>query len=303
MLRRAAKHLLIIGVVVLIISIASHYILLSITRHSAQRTVPTLTGLTLDYAEELARANDLKLHINDSLYVPQYEGGVVLEQLPNDGIKVKPGRTIYITINAFKGKILPVPYVAERSLRQANNSLNMAGFEIKEIIYVPDMATNYVLEEYLGNEQIEPSSKVMAEMGSGITLHVGLAEGTPPTLTPNVLGLTLKQAKDKIWNSGLNVGRVSFDDGVDKFNENIARVYIQSTLHNNKINWGEKINISITNDTSKVDNAIKSAEAAEKEEAELRELLEKSIADSLAKIDVIPTTTEQSDIDFDNFFE
>ena len=72
---------------------------------------------------------------------------VVLDQLPEKGVEVKPGRTIYVTINSFSQKRVPVPYVAGRSLRQAKNMLEIAGLEIAELVYRPDMATNYVLEE------------------------------------------------------------------------------------------------------------------------------------------------------------
>lgn len=57
------------------------------------------------------------------IVVPAYEGGIVLDQLPEGGVEVKPGRTVYITINSFRQKMVPVPYVAGRSLRQAKNML------------------------------------------------------------------------------------------------------------------------------------------------------------------------------------
>ena len=135
-------NLVMIGVVIGAVSLAAHLGMQLGTRHSARRTVPDFTGIPYDLARRLADERNLKLPVNDSLFVPAYDGGVVLDQLPEGGTEVKPGRTVYITINSFRQKSVEVPYVAERSLRQAKNMLEIAGLEIAELVYKPDMATN-----------------------------------------------------------------------------------------------------------------------------------------------------------------
>ena len=152
----------------------------------------------------------------------------MLDQLPERGVEVKPGRTVYITINAFRQKQVPVPYVAGRSLRQAKNMLEIAGLEIERLVYRPDIATNYVLEEYCDNRPVRPESKIEAEAGSGVTLYVGVQEGDSLTIVPQVIGVTLRQAKSRLWELGLNVGRIAFDEGIDLINQKDARVYIQT---------------------------------------------------------------------------
>ena len=142
-------NLALIAAIILAMAVAAHILMQLGTRHGARRTVPDLSGVQLDQAQRIARKHDLQLHINDSLFVPAYEGGIVLDQLPEGGVEVKPGRTVYITINSSRQKMVPVPYVAGRSLRQAKNMLEIAGLEIAELVYRADMATNYVLEEYL----------------------------------------------------------------------------------------------------------------------------------------------------------
>ena len=82
------------------------------TRHGMQLTVPNFTGLTLKDAQYYSEQRGLQLIVNDSLYVPAYPGGIVLEQLPKGGVAVKKGRKIYITINSFAQKRVPMPYVA-----------------------------------------------------------------------------------------------------------------------------------------------------------------------------------------------
>ena len=69
----------------LVLGVATHLLLLLGTRHSAHRTVPDLTGIPLEEALGEARRQGLEIIVNDSLYVPAYDGGVVLDQLPEKG--------------------------------------------------------------------------------------------------------------------------------------------------------------------------------------------------------------------------
>ena len=175
-----AYTLPLIGLTLLALAFVAHFAMQAGTRHGARRTVPDFSGIPLEEAQRIALRNDLTLFINDSLFVPAYEGGIVLDQLPAGGVEVKPGRTVYVTINSFRQKSVPVPYVAGRSLRQAKNMLEIAGLEIEELIYRPDMATNYVLEEYCDGRPVQATSRIEAEMGSGVTLYVGVEAGAGP---------------------------------------------------------------------------------------------------------------------------
>ena len=89
-------NLALIAAIILAMAVAAHILMQLGTRHGARRTVPDLSGVQLDQAQRIARKHDLQLHINDSLFVPAYEGGIVLDQLPEGGVEVKPGRTVYI---------------------------------------------------------------------------------------------------------------------------------------------------------------------------------------------------------------
>ena len=116
--------ILICGVLAAII-IFSSILMNVITRHGTHRTVPDFMGVKIAEAEQMAKKSKLEIIINDSLFVPAYEGGIVLDQLPKGGVQVKAGRKIYVTINSFRQKMVAVPYVAGRSLRQAKNMLEV----------------------------------------------------------------------------------------------------------------------------------------------------------------------------------
>ncbi len=216
-----AVSLLVIGLFVV------NIILAVITRHGVNKDVPNFVGATVEQAEDMARRGKLEIIVNDSLYVPLYAGGVILEQRPSAGKdKVKSGRKIYVTINASQQRKVAVPYVAGYSLRQAKSNLMAAGLEIERLEYVSDIANNYVLDQKFRGVVMAKDSVVMAPMGSRITLVVG-RDGTHLEPIPNLSGMTLRQVKNTLWDKGFNLGEVEFDGSLDMAGQNAARVYFQ----------------------------------------------------------------------------
>ena len=276
-------NLTLIVALILAAAIAAHILMRAGTRHGARRTVPDFSGVALHDAQRIARKHDLQLHINDSLFVPAYEGGIVLDQLPEGGVEVKPGRTVYITINSFRQKMVPVPYVAGRSLRQAKNMLEIAGLEIGELIYRADMATNYVLEEYCEGRPVTQNSRIQAEMGSGVTLYVGVEGGFGSTVVPRLVGFPLKEAKGRLWELGLNVGKIDFDEGINLLNQKDARVYVQVPTAERSAGLGSRVDLRLTLDEKKLAQYRAIAEKQAKEAAEERLQSEREHADSLAQ--------------------
>lgn len=279
-LKRIFTNVALIATVILIIAIASHILLRVGTRHGARRTVPEFKGISLSEAQLVAADNDLAIFINDSMYVPAYPGGTVLDQLPASGVEVKPGRTVYVVINAFGDRMITVPYVAGRSLRQAKNMLDVAGLEIAKITYVSDMATNYVLSQSYKGQSIVQGSTLEAPVGAGVELKVGVSrEENPYARVPNVVGLSLREAKSRIWESGLNVGRINIDEGVNLLKHKNAKVYIQGAAANSTAQWGASMSITVTLDESKIKNATEAAYRADVE-------YEKSLAKDADRQDI-----------------
>lgn len=288
-------HLVLIAALFAVMAIVAHVAMQIGTRHGARRAVPDFAGMPLEKAQELARKHDLDLYVNDSLFVPAYDGGIVLDQLPERGVGVKPGRTVYVTINSYRQKMVEVPYVAGRSLRQAKNMLEIGGLEIEELIYRADIATNYVLEEYFAGQPVRPESRVQAEMGSGVTLYVGVEGGYGTTVVPQLVGRTLREAKSRLWETGLNAGKIGFDPGVNLLNQKDARVYMQSPDAERSARLGAKVELRLTLDTEKVAASREAAEKLAKAVAEQRRFREQEQADSLEAAAALPGTEPSED--------
>lgn len=303
-------NLLLIAASIFALAVVAHFVMQVGTRHGSRCRVPDFTGVRLDEALRIAHRSGLQISVNDSLFVPAYEGGIVLDQLPQKGVEVKPDRTIYVTINAFREKLVPVPYVAGLSLRQAKNMLEIAGLEIAELIYRPDIATNYVLEEFCGREQVTETARLEAEFGSGITLYVGVEPANNRTTVPALAGYTLKQAKSRLWELGLNVGRVVYDEGINLLNQKDACVYGQTPAFDRHVQLGDRVDLRLTLDRRKVDEQLALIEDAAKAAAEERLRRERERADSLESAEFLRSLgldssaeTDASHYDNEGFFD
>ncbi|MBQ9137729.1 MAG: PASTA domain-containing protein [Alistipes sp.] len=292
-------------VVTLGLMVAISYIALAVgTRHGMRLSVPDFTGLSLKDAQYYAKERGLKIIVNDSLYVPAYPGGMVLEQLPKGGVDVKKGRKIYLTINSFSQKKLPMPYVAGRSLRQAKNMLEGAGFGIERLEYVEDIATNYVLQQSLDGVQITDKSNIRVEKGRGVVLTVGVSPDQNSTTVPRLIGRKLFDAKGKLWEQGLNVGGVTYDEGITLLNQDDARVCRQSSLQGTTMTLGSTVSIHLTLDSEVIARATAEAEAAlarQLKEREEADSLARMAADSLRMLQGEQSASEQGEDEF--FFQ
>lgn len=273
------RNIILAGSILVIILFLVSMLLNVFTRHNSHKEVPDFTSINIVDAKKMARKNRLRIEINDSLYVTSFEPGAILEQKPTAGTKVKPGRRIYVTINSSQQKMADVPYVTGYSLRQAKNILETAGFEIAELIYVNDIATNNVLEERYHSDIIRPGRKTQAPVGSGITLTVGKSSGAASVAIPRVVGLPIRNAKGRLWESGLNVGKVDIDGNIDPRELRNARVYRQIPEQGLRGTLGTEVTLYISTDTTKVASGIKRSDS----HGTKRAARERKLADSLTK--------------------
>ena len=151
-----------------------------------------------------------------------------------------------------------------------------------------EMADQPIFEEVMSSqvEVLEAERrlhKLEAELGSGVTLYVGVEGGYGTTVVPRLVGFPLKEAKGRLWELGLNVGKVDFDEGINLLNQKDARVYIQHPTAERSAGLGSRVDLRLTLDEKKLAQHRAIAEKQAKEAAEERLQSEREHADSLAQ--------------------
>lgn len=277
-----AKNLILAACAVIIFVFTVNLLLNLFTRHNVHEVVPDFHNMTIEEAEKLAQKGDLRLEINDSIYMRHYRPGAILHQTPAEGTEVKSGRRILVTTNAYARRMVPVPYVTGVSLRQAKNNLEVAGFGIDRLVYRTDIATNYVLETRYDNSVITESGALKAEQGSGITLVVGMNPDESTVTVPKIVGLSFRQARGRLWEMGLNLGKTDFENSIEPEDHDNSLVWRQSPAQGSLVTLGTSVALQLTLDQSRVSTGSAESDKEAQRLQALREADEEAAAaDSL----------------------
>ena len=254
------SHLILIGVFGLLLLAGLYVGLKRGTRLGSEIEVPNLLGMNIEEVRALAEKEDINIVVRDSIFDVDLPGGTVVDQLPRTStvrnVTVKPGRKVYVTINAYGRRMVDVPYVAKQTLRQALNQIERSGLSVAKLSYEPDMtSTDYVLAQYVGRKEIHPTTSAKYPVGTGVTLKVSYRRDEQQAYAPRLVGLSLQQAKSVLWDSGLNVGKVVYDDSVeDIISQRKARVYRQSKSIGSMLNRGAEVTLYLSCDEKLVDS-------------------------------------------------
>lgn len=107
------------------------------THHGEAYVVPNVKNKSLGEAQLALHNQKLEGLVVDSSYVKGLPDGMVLDQNPAEGARVKEGRTIYLTVTTSKVPLVKLPDLVDNSsLRQAEAKLKAMGFRLTEPEYV-----------------------------------------------------------------------------------------------------------------------------------------------------------------------
>lgn len=131
------------------------------TNHGEEITVPDLSKLSVEAAEEKLDEVDLEYVLLDTTdFQAGYPKFSVVKQDPIAGAKVKSGRKIYIKINSDKYQEVTIPNLIEKTFRQVEPTLVSLGLEVGKKTYKPYLGKDMVLEIYLNGKKLKPGDKV-----------------------------------------------------------------------------------------------------------------------------------------------
>jgi beta-lactam-binding protein with PASTA domain len=223
------------------------------TRHGQARPVPDFFGLTVDEAQILARKSKLRFTVIDSVYTSVVPRGAVAEQNPKAGFKVKKWRNVSLTINSFRPEMVAVPDLIDLPLRQANALIESSGLVMGKKSYKPYLSIDVVLGQLYKGQEVMPGDSL--QKGSVIDLVLGKGLSNQTTTVPDLIGMLLDPAVDRINGSSLNLGTLIFDNSISNAKDSLAAfVYDQYPEYSEEepIRFGSSIVLWLTVDSLKL---------------------------------------------------
>ena len=207
---KLTQYLLAFGAISFVVVILFEYIIMPMyTRHNTGQYLMDVQGKTLEEAIAMIEAEDFRAILSDTMYTNKVAEGIVVDQYPKPNMKVKTGRTVRLKISTSE-KLVFIPNLIGQSLRSAELVLQQAGLLIDTVYseYNPEYPKGTIAWQY---------PKANNTMKKGFGIQVTVSKGLPPDFyqVPNVIGLSLNQAKEYLAKARLKVGKISYHEDQD----------------------------------------------------------------------------------------
>ena len=175
-----------------------------VTRQGTAFPLPDFTGQTVMEAQVGLTELDLSFEIASEEYSPGKPQGVILQQFPRAGTRVKPDREIKFVISLGQ-KLVEIPELAGKSVRQAMLDLETVGLALGEIqmAFSDTIPERVVVFSY-------PAAGMEIPLGSMVNLMVNRGRASNFTFMPDLVGETLDEAVKTLEDKSLKKGIVSY---------------------------------------------------------------------------------------------
>lgn len=170
------KNILMMIVIALLLIGSILFYLKRYTRHDQSVSVPEVKSIQLKDAESILESASLKYEVIDSIYQEEGAPGTILDQVPKANIKVKEGRTVYLTIQTANEPSINIPDLQYASLRQAEALLKAVGFAKPNVKFQNSEFKDLVLGVNFNG--ITPKAGEKLPKSSVLTLVVGDGYGS-----------------------------------------------------------------------------------------------------------------------------
>ena len=207
---KLTQYLSAFGAISFVVVILFEYIIMPMyTRHNTGQYLMDVQGKTLEEAIAMIEAEDFRAILSDTMYTNKVAEGIVVDQYPKPNMKVKTGRTVRLKISTSE-KLVSIPNLIGQSLRSAELILQQAGLLVDTVYseYNPEYPKGTIAWQY---------PKANDTMKKGFGIQVTVSKGLPPDFyqVPNVIGLSLNQAKEYLAKARLKVGKISYHEDQD----------------------------------------------------------------------------------------
>ena len=205
--------------------------------------VPLFVNMHISTIDVLAKKNNLKFRIIDSVYDKSKRKGIVISQYPKKNTNVKKGKNIDLIITAISSRLVNFPNIIDQPKAIAANLLESSGLLVGELNYIKDYRHHQVLGFSVNGEKIEVGDELF--YGTKIDLIIGEQSSRYDPI-PDLIGLSRDEAHKVLKSYYFNIGSEIFNDVSDTSNAivikqspqigSIRRLGSQVNLHYYQVN-------------------------------------------------------------------
>jgi beta-lactam-binding protein with PASTA domain len=239
----------------------------SYTRHGVAVQVPNVEDRPFTKAKQLVQRRDLRVKRQVGRYNPNVAQDVVVDQNPPPDADVKPGRRVYLTVNAGEVPMVDVPDFNGISVREARNRVTSLGLKVGTVNAdsIPSPYPNTIT-----GQKPEPGDSL--KTGGTVDLWYSTGLGSDTVQVPSIVGRTVEKAQRQLLRRKLRA--IVVDSGAPDAVQDTAQsadtlatplfVRRQGRTPGTSVRAGTEIRLFTTSDSTQVpkpDSTLRSPDA------------------------------------------
>lgn len=219
------------------------------TRYGTAVEVPDVRDQPVEQARLMLREQGLYVEEQEGQYNPNVPQDVVVDQSPAPHTSVKPDRRIYLTLNRGELPTMVLPDFTDISRREARNRAEGRGLVVDSMRAdsIPSPHENTITRQ-------SPAPGDTVTLGSSITFWYSTGLGTEETTVPDLVGLTVAEARSALLNEKLRPlivrDRVEGED--DELGEDELYVRAQSQAPEARVQTGSEVRLYVVSDPDNI---------------------------------------------------
>lgn len=178
------------------------------TNYGQEIAVPNVINMSVQNAVKVLDDAGLEYEIDSFKYDPRYKPYQVLKVSPTPGSHVKNGRTVELMVNPKTWAPVAVPDILDRYKGLAFQRIDQVGLKVGDTIFEPSIQRDAVIRMQYNGTTLKPGT--LLPRFSVIDLVIGSGPKRDISI-PNLVGLTVAEAKDIIAQNLFEVGLVDYE--------------------------------------------------------------------------------------------
>jgi beta-lactam-binding protein with PASTA domain len=192
---------LVLGALAMIaVALISAFIAMRLAIHGREAVVPTLTGLTVTEAADLAAHQGLRLNLENRFYSAEVPAGHILAQDPAPGSRVRREWPVRVT-ESLGNQRVTVPDLTGKSERAATVSIRRLSLDLGAVAHFPVPGDPDVVI----TQTPAPNSSGVDGPRVSLLVSDSVAAQPPAYVMPSLVGLSYAAAAARAGAAGLHL--------------------------------------------------------------------------------------------------
>ncbi|MBD3274101.1 MAG: PASTA domain-containing protein [Candidatus Marinimicrobia bacterium] len=227
----------IIGVVLLLLM--DQVVMPMYVKHGQQITLPDVRKMEFEEAEQLLQSKGFEPVKSDMKYNADFEPNEIIDQQPAANSTVKSGRRVYLTV-ATEQAFIEMPNMKGNTYRGAMIQLSRIGLRLDtnqtQRVYSDEFPEGVVVWQSV-------KENALIRRGSEVQLRISMGQNPNQITVPNLINLSLEDARSILSDSRLSLGNVRYEVNEDLIPYTILE---QSIDAGNTVRASQEINVIVS---------------------------------------------------------